>query len=100
ACCKGILTPKHIGLGVTIKHMTGSKELIRILNRFGHCISYADLIKLDKGFVEQNLSDFDENDTTVPSNILPGIFVQAAADNLDFNEETLDGKKILRMQQL
>ena len=27
-----------------------------------------------------------------PSNILPGVFIQAAADNNDINEETLDGK--------
>ena len=27
-----------------------------------------------------------------PSNISPGAFVQAAADNNDINEETLDGK--------
>lgn len=92
ACCKGILTPKHIGLGVTVKHMTGSKELVRILNRFGHCISYDEVVKLEKGFVEQNVANYKENDVVIPSNISPGKFVQAAADNLDFNEETLDGK--------
>ena len=33
-------TPKHIGLAVAIKHLTGSKALIEILNHLQHCIGY------------------------------------------------------------
>ena len=35
----------------------------------------------------------DETGAVIPSNITAGPFVQFAADNNDFNEETLDGKK-------
>ena len=31
--------PKHIGLAMTVRHMTGSKEIVRMLNHYGHCIS-------------------------------------------------------------
>ena len=92
ACNRNILPPKHIGIDVTVKHLTGCVELIRILNRFGHSISYDKVINLEKGFVQQVLEDNESDDMAIPTNISPGKFVQAAADNLDFNEETLDGK--------
>ncbi|KAK3710252.1 hypothetical protein QZH41_006783 [Actinostola sp. cb2023] len=38
------------------------------------------------------LAKSEEYGTVLPSNISPGSFVQLAADNNDFNEETLDGK--------
>lgn len=33
------LTPKHIALAQSIHHLTRSKYLITIRNKFGHCIS-------------------------------------------------------------
>ena len=87
ACNRGILTPKHIGIGVTVKHLTGSKEVIKLLNRFGHSISYDEVIKLEKGLAQQTLIDQGENSVAIPANISAGTF-----DNLDFNEQTLDGK--------
>ena len=32
------------------------------------------------------------DEVILPSNIFPGSFVQAAADNNDFQQETIDGK--------
>ena len=31
---------KHLKLGIAVKSMTGSKKLIGMLNRYGHCVSY------------------------------------------------------------
>ena len=93
ACNRSVLPPKHIGIGIAIKHLTGSKELIRMMNRFGHCISYDAVIRLENRFMQQEFGDNKDADVTIPSNISKGKFVQAAADNLDFNEETLDGKQ-------
>ena len=92
ACNKSVLTPKHIGLGVTVKRLTGSKEVVKLLNSFGHSISYDEVIKLEKSFVQHTLLDRDEGNAAIPSNIVAGKFVEAAADNLGFNEQTLDGK--------
>ena len=89
---KSVLTPKHIGIGVTVKHLTGSKEVVKLLNRFGHSISYEEVIKLEKSLVQETLLDYDGSSHLIPSNIVAGKFIQAAADNLDFNEQTLDGK--------
>ena len=50
--------PKHLLLGMTIRHMTGSAEIITILNRFGHCSSYSALLELEtamcKSVTERN----------------------------------------------
>ena len=92
ACGKSIVTPKHMGLAVTMKHITGSKDVITILNRFGHCVSYEEVIRFDTMCANKQLHDSEHNGVIVPSNILSGSFIQAAADNLDFHEDTLDGK--------
>ena len=92
ACNKSVFTPKHIGIGVTVKHLTGSKEIIKLLNKLGQSISYQEVIKLENSLVHQTVQDQDENTPAIPSKIVAGQFVQAAADNLDFNEQTLDGK--------
>ena len=41
-CCNGIAekTGKHLKLGMIIKSLTGSRKVIEILNRLGHCLSY------------------------------------------------------------
>ena len=100
ASSKGSFTPKHIALAVTVKHLTGSKELIRVLNRFGHCVSYDEVAKYETQCIEHLLLDTSENEVMIPSNISAGTFVQAAADNLDFSEETLDGKNTTHITTL
>ena len=36
-----IKTPKHVTLPLTVKSLTGNAELVTILNRFGHALSYS-----------------------------------------------------------
>ena len=36
-------TPKHVGLAVSVKHITGSKVVLRLLNSLGHSIGYDDV---------------------------------------------------------
>lgn len=36
-----IKTPKHVVLPMTVKSLTGNVELITVLNRFGHGLSYS-----------------------------------------------------------
>ena len=39
--------PKHLLLGMTLRHLTGSAEVITLVNRFGHCASYSRVIELE-----------------------------------------------------
>ena len=88
-----IKTPKHVGLVMTIRHLTGSKQIISILNRLGHCSSYDEIEAVDTSLAMELLARAESNGVILPSNILPGGIIQAAADNNDINEETLDGKR-------
>ena len=35
-----VITPKHVSLAILVKSLTGSAELVKVLNRFGHSVSY------------------------------------------------------------
>ena len=86
-------TPKHVGLAMTIRHLTGSKQLITILNRMGDCSSYDEVEAIHTSLAMEVLAKSETTGVVIPSNIVPGVLVQAAADNNDINEETLDGKQ-------
>ena len=79
--------PKQIGVAMAVHHLTGSKVLITLLNRMGHCSSYSEVQEVDT-----SLAMAEQFGTVVPSNISSGPFIQFAADNNDLKEETLDGK--------
>lgn len=32
------MTPKHILLEISVWHLTGRADIVRLLNRFGHCV--------------------------------------------------------------
>ena len=84
--------PKHVSLAMTVHHLTTSKLLITLLNRMGHCLSYDEIQSVDTSLAMEVVAKSEEYGTVIPSNISPMSFIQLAADNNDFNEETLDGK--------
>ena len=84
--------PKQIGLAMTVRHMTGSKEIARMLNHYGHCISYDELEWLDTAIANEIIQKHETDGIVLPNNIQPGRFIHFAADNNDLNVETLDGK--------
>ena len=79
--------PKHLGLAISVRHLTGSEQLVSILNRTGHCSCYSEIESVETG-----LAKSESDGTIIPSNITSGTFIQFASDNNDINEETLDGK--------
>ena len=48
--------PKHIVLAFTVKSLTGNVELINVLNRLGHSISYSQMEEIDTALCLQKLS--------------------------------------------
>lgn len=77
---------------MAVRHLTGCKQLVVLLNRMGHSSSYEELLAVDTGLATEVLAKAENYETVIPSNISSGSFVQLAADNNDRNEETLDGK--------
>ena len=78
--------PMHVGLSLYILKQTGSKELVRILNKFGHAISYDDAQRYLSTHAHQVNLQTIENGVFIPSEIVPGRFTQCVLDNLDFHE--------------
>ena len=89
------LTPKHVGLRLTLHQGTRSKDQINLVHAAGHCISYDQVRRIDTSVAKLELQSFVDNDNvSVPLNIEPTKFFQFSADNIDIIEETLDGKGI------
>jgi len=85
-----VKTPKHISLPLTVKSLTGNAEVITLLNRFGHGLSYTQLEELETAIAQQQ-ADKQRNgvvlsDVCAPN--VPGVFCW---DNNDLQEETLSG---------
>lgn len=87
-----VKTPKHVGLAGSVRHMTGSKTIINLINRVGHCSSYEDVEAVSTSLAMEVVASSNMFGVVTPSKILPGVFIQATTDNNDINEETLDGK--------
>lgn len=83
------MMPKHLALAMTVRHLTGSAELITILNRLGHCRSYSQTLELETAIC---------NAITSSGSVLPASIsvtnnsvIHFAWDNFDLNEETPSG---------
>ncbi|XP_056090913.1 uncharacterized protein LOC130070521 [Rhinichthys klamathensis goyatoka] len=83
------LMPKHTALAMAVRHMTGSAQVIGILNGLGHCSSHSQVLEHDTALAELQL---ERGDTYIPPSIVPEISATLVWDNNDFGEETLSGK--------
>ena len=48
--------PKHVSLGITLRQLTGSKQIITLLNRMGHCSSYEEVETVDTSLASEVLA--------------------------------------------
>ena len=85
-----IKTPKHV-LPMTVKSLTGNVELITILNRFGHDLSYFQIEEVETALAEMQIAKR-QNGVFVPSVCYPDVPGVFCWDNNDLQEETLSGK--------
>ena len=90
---RSIVTPVTLGLGVYIHHEFGSRKLLDDLHAMGHSISYDEVHR----FLTSVAKDQESHDTYIPKGLRsaddPNFeMIDAAIDNFDQNEETLDGK--------
>ena len=64
--------PKHVGLAMTVKHLTGSKQLITLLNRMGYCSSYEEIEQVETSLANESLARAHASGVVIPTNIRPG----------------------------
>ncbi|CAC5405828.1 unnamed protein product [Mytilus coruscus] len=84
-------TPKHVALAIYLKTQTGSSEIVKIINKFGHSVSYDQVEEIETSIAEQMIMNT-EDDIFIPSIIRKGVFLCFCWDNNDLCEETLSGQ--------
>ena len=67
-------TSKHVGLAVSMKHITDSRIVLKLLNSRGHSISYDDVHLLDTAIATSVISKLAEGEMYFATNISPGTF--------------------------
>ena len=68
--------------------MTGSRDAVRSLNRFGHSISNDKIYALETKLAEEQVNN-QTNTSLVPTHIQPSVFVTFCYDNWDHNVESI-----------
>lgn len=91
-----VKTPKHVVLPMTVKSLTGSVELITILNKFG--LSYSLIEELETALAEIQIAN-QQNGILIPSVCSPAVPGVFCWDNNDLTEETLSGKTMTVVYQ-
>ena len=88
-------TPLHVAFAQAIHTICKSRKLIGLFNKFGLCICYGSLCRLDTGLAKRaiNMSEASSHLIPLPSTILNKIPINAAIDNFDHEESTKSGKK-------
>ena len=81
-------TPKHTLLPMAVKSLTGN---VRLLNRFGHGLSYSQCEELDTALCLNKLASVEEGTVPLPQKIHPHVLTTLAWDNIDRLEEALSG---------
>ena len=83
-----VKTQKHVALPLLIKNLGGTSEIITVLNRLGHGLSYTQTEELETALAEEVARP----DVLLPSSCQPGVFGTFCWDNSDLQEETLSGR--------
>ena len=84
---------KHVMLGIAMKSLTGSKKVLEMLNRYGHCISYHTAEEIE---TEMTFGTREANQVTPHGMIRnPQYGTGVAWDNFDRFVETESGKDTL-----
>lgn len=85
-----VKTPKHVLLPMAVKSLTGNAEVVTLLNRFGHGLSYSQIEELETAIAEQQITK-QVNGVLLPSGCSPSVPAVFCWDNNDLQEETLSG---------
>ena len=75
--------PKHLLLPYAVKTLTGNIEILRMLNKFGHGVSYSQLEENDTALCLQKLAAGLNQIVVLPASIKPHVFTNLAWDNID-----------------
>ena len=80
------LTPKHVGIGLTVHQATRSKQLVQLLHAAGHSVNYETVLRMDNTIANDVLERYRESGNVfVPRNFTgstdPASYTRFAVDN-------------------
>lgn len=81
-------TPKSLALGLTLRHMTGSKAIAKLISGLGHSCSYDSIMRFETALALKQSANIS---SSIPPGFLEHAFTMLIYDNIDFSEETLTG---------
>ena len=88
--------PQQLAIGVAIRQATRGKNVINLLHKFGVSVSYDRVLRLEAQIAGTVLSEMEEyNGLYIPHDIVSNKHVFFAVDNVDFAEDTVNGKNTL-----
>ncbi|XP_057711366.1 uncharacterized protein LOC130928664 [Corythoichthys intestinalis] len=58
-------TPKSLCLGLTVRHLTGSSNVLSLLNKLGHCSSWDTVVSLDTSLAQLSFYNRVSSDVTL-----------------------------------
>ena len=91
--------PKHVFLGIAVRHMKRSKQLFTVFSRMGPCSTYGDVEAMATS-IANDIANSDIFGVVLPSNMSTCVFVQVAGDNNYKYEDTIDGKRTVQATTL
>ena len=80
-------TPKSLCLGLIVRHLTRSTQLLGLLNHFGHCASYSTVPAFETALAQLQLDQC----SPIPAGVAHTKCSFAVYDIIDFSEETRSG---------
>ena len=87
------IVPRQVAIGMSIHNLSRSKKTVDFLHSFGLSISYGNILRYETRLAESIVWNMVENDGFfIPLNFIKGRHVFFAIDNVDFLEDTFDGK--------
>ena len=92
-----IRTVKSVLLPSIVNALTNNTELIHILNRFGHGISYTLLMEAQTENAYQLIEQQLCTGCVIPKESIPDSFTIFVADNIDRQEQTLSGMRVFTL---
>ena len=95
-CNNEKLTPKHIGLGLTLHQATRSEKPADLFHAVGHTIGMNTIRRIDTTITADVLDRYEKNCNICLRYELapysPGCVILASCNNIDVLEETVNGK--------
>ena len=85
-------TPLQVATALAIHQETRSKAMIQMFHGAGLAISYYSLLRLEASLARTVLSAGRRDGVFIPRRLEKDLLVHFAIDNIDFQEDTVDGK--------